>query len=59
MFDAWNEQIIEMKANKTGFSGIGLNELTLSMINRNREIKEDVVVDIMEGEEIGVVFGFY
>lgn len=48
LFDAWNEQIIDLKNNRLGFSGIGLNELTLSMIDRNKKIKEDEVKEIMQ-----------
>lgn len=40
LFDAWNEQIIEIKNNRNGFSGIGLNEITLSMIDRNQKVKQ-------------------
>lgn len=48
MFDAWNEQIIELKNNHNGFSGIGLNELTLSMVDRNKKVRESAVEEIVQ-----------
>ncbi len=48
LFDAWNEQIIELKNNHNGFSGIGLNELTLSMIDRNKKVRESAVEEIVQ-----------
>ena len=38
IFDAWNEQLIELRTKKSGYSGIGLNELTLSTIDQNRPL---------------------
>lgn len=43
IFDAWNQQIIQLKSNKNGFSGIGLNYLTLSMIDRNKKVQDGEV----------------
>lgn len=38
IFDSWNEQIIQICSTRPGFSGIGLNEVTLSMKNHNRSV---------------------
>ena len=38
IFDSWNEEIIKLCSVRPGFSGIGLNELTLSMIDHNRSV---------------------
>jgi hypothetical protein len=35
IFDCWNEQIIDLKNALPGFSGIGLNETTLSLRDHN------------------------
>ena len=48
LFDAWNEQIIELKNNHNGFSGIGLNELTLSMVDRNKKVKQREVQEVVQ-----------
>lgn len=49
IFDSWNEEIIQICSVRCGFSGIGLNELTLSMINHNKPVpqhkSETVVMD--------------
>jgi hypothetical protein len=35
IFDAWNEELIYLRSQKAGYSGIGLNELTLSVKDHN------------------------
>jgi hypothetical protein len=34
VLDAWNEYLIKYRENKLGYSGIGLNEITYSLIDR-------------------------
>ena len=34
LLDAWNEQLIKYRENKLGYSGIGLNEISQSLIDR-------------------------
>jgi hypothetical protein len=44
LFDVWNEELIKFRENKQGYSGIGLNELSLSLIDRvcrNMTAEED------------------
>lgn len=38
LFDCWNEQIIQIKQMLPGFSGIGLNEATLSLQDHNVKV---------------------
>jgi|JI10StandDraft_1071094.scaffolds.fasta_scaffold4814887_1 hypothetical protein len=38
IFDCWNEQIIQIKQILPGFSGIGLNETTLSLQDHNVKV---------------------
>lgn len=38
IFDAWNEELIALRSEKPGFSGIGLNELTLAVHDHNTRI---------------------
>jgi hypothetical protein len=38
LFDAWNEELIFLRSQKAGYSGIGLNELTLSVRDHNWQV---------------------
>ena len=48
IFDAWNEQLIELRTKKSGYSGIGLNELTLSTIDQNRPLNHKDARQLMQ-----------
>lgn len=51
IFDAWNEELIFLRSQKAGYSGIGLNELTLSIKDHNCLIpKEETLNIIREGK---------
>lgn len=51
ILDAWNEQLIKYRENKLGYSGIGLNEISLSLIDRIcREMTEEKEYLIMMRE---------
>ena len=34
LLDVWNEELIKFRENKNGYSGIGINELSLSLVDR-------------------------
>jgi hypothetical protein len=55
IFDSWNEEIMQICSVRAGFSGIGLNELTLSMINHNRHIPEKRVEEVVRDAKKVVV----
>jgi hypothetical protein len=38
VFDCWNEQIITIKSQLPGYSGIGLNEPTLALKDHNKPV---------------------
>lgn len=38
IFDAWNEELIHLRSQKAGYSGIGLNELSLSIKDHNCQV---------------------
>ena len=48
LFDSWNEEIIQICSQRSGFSGIGLNELTLSLIDHNKPVKIDNTISIVD-----------
>lgn len=48
VFDCWNEQIIHLKNQLPGFSGIGLNEPTLALKDHNKPVLAKEVKDYME-----------
>jgi hypothetical protein len=48
MFDAWNEELIYLRSQKVGYSGIGLNELTLSVKDNNLLVKIDETLKFID-----------
>ena len=55
IFDAWNEEIIQIKSEKPGFSGIGMNELSLSLVDHNRNVNAEKVEEIIAESKKAVV----
>jgi hypothetical protein len=52
LFDAWNEELIFLRSQKAGYSGIGLNELTLSVRDHNWHVPmDDTLSLIAEGKQ--------
>jgi hypothetical protein len=52
IFDAWNEELIALRSEKAGYSGIGLNELTLSVYDHNSQVAaRDTLPIIAEGRK--------
>ena len=49
VLDSWNEHLIKYRENTTGFSGIGLNELSISLIER-------VTRPMISGQEMQQMF---
>ena len=51
IFDAWNEELIYLRSQKAGYSGIGLNELTLSVKDHNSLVQvQETISMIGEGK---------
>lgn len=52
LFDAWNEELIFLRSQKAGYSGIGLNELTLSVRDHNWQVSaSETLALISEGKQ--------
>lgn len=52
IFDAWNEELIFLRSQKAGYSGIGLNELTLSVLDHNWQVSpQQTLALIAEGKQ--------
>lgn len=47
IFDAWNEEIISLRSERIGYSGIGLNELTLSIVDQNVRVREEQTMEVV------------